>query len=60
MPALHSFKSNIDLAALVIKSHMFELPWGKKKNNCSTFRMVQNVNMYLQQNHNFLSQRWSI
>lgn len=59
MPALHSFKSNIDFAALVINSHMFKLPCGEKK-NCSTFRMVQNVNMYLQQNHNFLSQTWSI
>lgn len=41
MPALHSFKSNIDFAPLVITSNMFELPW--KNINCSTFRMVQNV-----------------
>lgn len=31
MPALHSFKSNIDFAALVINSHMFKLPCGEKK-----------------------------
>lgn len=41
MPAIHSFKSNIDFATLVIISNMFELPW--RNNNCPIFIMVQNV-----------------